>query len=402
MQEDMKNEIGKSLQYIGMTQEEAEKKYGEICAENGLEITDAFGKALWRSFVAQHRRSQNRPSTDSGSLTKKVFGFFMALDAPRDMMAWRRRRAGEEYRRDSDNALESGIVAVATQNALGKWVISRYHKGEYQEKTVSNLPNGAEEGEDGSYFIPLDDTERYGNGGENKGYGKPLPVEQFRRQGLFYGSVEGKEGMALYPFSYKNQPAVEFEPNTFEWVHFLAIPNDNGNLYGMTDVTKASLVLNSALDPENSDHRNMDSFDFENLLINEMSSHIVPLVEIDRAHVERQSLPYNERFIVTDGVVCNMNMTPTSNGNRILNITDLNAEFDYDEGSGVVTCWIPAHIEIDFGIGSSVIVIGNTSQRTVDGETEPATINTTGLYVLDRKGSAVEVTQAVEEDYDWF
>ena len=56
---------------------------------------------------------------------------------------------------------------------------------------------------------------------------------------------------------------------------------------------------------------------------------IVPLVGIDRAHVERQSLPYNERFIVTDGVVCNMNMTPTSRTDP--NITDLNAEFDYDE-----------------------------------------------------------------------
>ena len=402
MNEKMKNEMEKSLQYIGMTLEEATEKYESICAENSIETTDDFGLALWRTFVGQHRRSQNKPQNDSGSLTKKVFGFFVALDAPRDSMAWKRRRAGEEYRRDSDNALENGIVAVATQNALGKWVISRYHKGEYQEKTVTNLPNGAEEGVDDQYYIPLDDTERYGNGGENKGYGKPLPVELYRRQGLFYGSVEGGENQ-IWAFSYKNQPAVEFEPSTFEWLHMLAIPNEErGALYGMTDVTKASMIYNSALEPENSDHRNMGNFNFEDFLVNELTSHLVPLVEIDRAHIERQALPYNERFIVTDGVVCNMNMTPTKNGNRILNITDLNAEFDYDEGNGVVTCWIPAHIEIDFGIGSSVIVIGNTSQRTIDGESEPATINTTGLYVLDRKGSAVEVSQAVEEDYDWF
>lgn len=402
MNEEMKTEIEKSLQYIGMTQEEAEQKYEEICSENGIEASNQIGKALWRSYVAQHRRSQNKPSNnDGGSLAKKAFGFFIALDAPRDMMAWRRRKAIEEFKRDADNALEKGIVAVASQNALGKWVVSRYNRGEYQEKTVTNLPNGAEEGEDGQYFIPLDDTERYMNGGENKGYGKPLPVEQFRRQGLFYGSSDGGE-MKVWPFSYKNQPSVEFEPNTFEWVHFLAIPNENGNLYGMTDVTKNSLILNESLDPENTDYRDMSSFDFENFLVSNLESHVVPLVELDDAHVKRQTLAYNDRFIVTDGVVCNMNMTPTSNGNRILNITDLNAEFDYDEGNGVVTCWIPSHIDIDFGIGSSVIVIGNTSQRTVDGETEPATINVTGLYVLDRKGSAVEVTQAVEEDYDWF
>ena len=97
-----------------------------------------------------------------------------------------------------------------------------------------------------------------------------------------------------------------------------------------------------------------------------------------------------------------MNMTPTANGNRILNITDLNAEFNYDDDGGVVTCWIPSHIEIDFGIGSSVIVIGNTSQREVDGEVQPATINVGGLYAMDKKGSVVEAAPVVDEDYDWF
>lgn len=402
MNEQTKNEIEKSLQYVGMTLEEAEQKYESICAENSVEVSSDLGVALWRSFVQQSRRS-NRPSSssDSGGLAKKCFGMFIMLDAPRDMMRWKRNRAIEEYKRDSNNALEKGIVAIASENALGKWVISRYYKGSYEEKTVGSLPNGAEEGEDGQYFIPLDDTPRYMNGGENKQYGKPLPVEQFRRQGLFYGSADGGE-MKMWPFSYKNQPAVDFSPNVFEWVHFMAIPNENGSLYGMTETTLNSLVLNNTLEPDNSDFRNMNDFNVENFLTEKLSEHIVPLVDIDRAHTERQALEYNKRFIVTDGVVCGMNMTATSNGNRILNITDLNAEFDYSEDGGVLTCWIPEHIEIDFGIGSSVIVIGNTSQRTVDGETEPATLNVSGLLALEKKGSVVESSSPVEEDYDWF
>jgi len=97
-----------------------------------------------------------------------------------------------------------------------------------------------------------------------------------------------------------------------------------------------------------------------------------------------------------------MNMTPTKNGNRIINITDLNAELDYENDSGMITCWVPSHLTLDFGIGSSVILVGRTSQRTVDGETEPVTINVAGLYCVIRHGSAVEVSQPVEENFDWF
>ena len=59
-------------------------------------------------------------------------------------MAYNRMKAKEEFMRDADNALEQGIAAVANQNALGKWVVSRYHNGEYDEKTLTTLPDGTE------------------------------------------------------------------------------------------------------------------------------------------------------------------------------------------------------------------------------------------------------------------
>jgi len=74
---------------------------------------------------------------------------------------------------------------------------------------------------------------------------------------------------------------------------------------------------------------------------------------------------------------------------------------DY-ESDGITTCWIPSHLTLDFGIGSSVIVIGRTSQRTTDEGVEPVTINVAGLYCVVREGSAVEVSVPVEEDFDWF
>lgn len=403
MDENMKAEIEKSAQYIGMSAEEATSKYEDICSENNIEITNPIGKGLWRNYVANVRRTQDSGTSEKGqqdSFYKAAFGFFVSLDAPRDMMAWNRMRALEEYKRDADNALEKGFVAVATQNALGKWNVARYHNGEYNEKVLSTLPDGAELLE-GVTVIPLDNTAVYMNGGKNERYGQPLPSEQMRRSGVFFGSI-GTGEMKPYFFSYKNQAGVEFAPNPFEWVHFLCVANDNGtDLYGAKDLTLNSLSLNSDMSPDNELYRDMSAFDFQDCLRVHFESHLVPLVDMDKAHIGRQALPSKERYVITDGTVVNMIMTPTKNGNRIINITDLDAEMDY-ESDGITTCWIPSHLTLDFGIGSSVIVIGRTSQRTTDEGVEPVTINVAGLYCVVREGSAVEVSVPVEEDFDWF
>ena len=311
-------------------------------------------------------------------------------------------KATEEFMRDGDNALEQGVVAVANKNALGKWVVSRYHKNTYEERTVAVLPAGAEETEDGRFFIPLDSTETYMNGGKNNNYGKPLPVEQMRRSGIFFGSL-GTGEMKPYYFSYKNQGGVDFAPNTFEWVHFLCVANDNGtDIYGAKTLTQESLSLNSEMSPDNDLYRDVTAFDYEQCLRNNFDSHLVPLIDIDKAHIQRQALPSKERFVITDGTVCNMNMTPTKNGNRIINITDLNAELDYENDSGMTTCWVPEHLVLDFGIGSTVIIVGRTSQRTTDEGVEPTTINVAGILCTTRHGSAVASARPVEEDFDWF
>lgn len=156
MNEDMKAEIENSIQYISMNMEEAMNKFNEICSENGIEPSNPIAKGLWRNYVANTRRvnsSDGEKKEGNDSFYKSAFGFFVSLDAPRDMMAWNRMKAKEEYLRDENNALENGIVAVATENALGKWVVSRYHNGEYREATLSELPNGAEELEDGRVYI---------------------------------------------------------------------------------------------------------------------------------------------------------------------------------------------------------------------------------------------------------
>jgi hypothetical protein len=403
MNEQIKKEVENSAQYLNMTVEEAIEKYTAICAENGTDTDDGLG--LWRNYAAQNARREKqgeKANTGSNSLTKKCFGFFVALEAPRDMMSWNRNKAKEEYNRDANIALNEGHVAIATKNALGKWMISRNYDGEYQERMVADLPEGAEEMPDGVMVIPLDNTKTYMNGGENKQYGKPLPLEQMRRSGIFYGSVDGAD-MKAYQFGYKNKGGIEFTPNCYDFVHFIGIPSADGNsLYGMTMTTKDSLIRNDDLDPENSDYRDMGDVDFVEQLNLNFESHMVELVEIDRAHITRQTLPSKDRFVITSGTVCNMNMMPTSNGNRILNLTDLNAEFDYDNESNMTTCWIPEHLNIDFGIGSTIVVVGRTSQRLVDGVADPVTVNVSSILLTEKRGAPVEVDAPQEESFDWF
>jgi len=403
----METEIENGAKALEMGLDEAKEKFAGICQENNLAQDNPVAISLWRNFVANAMRSKQQNNnagakTGGDSLFKEVFGFFVSLDAPRDMMSWNRNKAKEAFLRDSDKALEEGLVAQATENALGRFVVSRYHKGQYQEKIVPSLPEGAETLEDGRIYIPLDATEHYMNGGVNRNFGKPLPREQYRRTGIFYGSVAGGE-MKPYFFSYKNQPAVDFTPQPFNWVHFSCVANENGtDLYGATTTTLNSLVMNADLDPEGDKYRDTSGYDIQQILVDAFSDKLTPLVELDRQHMVMQTLPAKERFVITDGTVCNMNMTPTSNGNRILNITDLNAEMDYENDSGMVTCWIPEHLELDFGIGSTVIIIGRTSQRQGEDGVEPATINTSGIFVTTRHGSPVDAPSPVEEDFDWF
>ena len=327
----MKIEIEKGAEVLGMTQEDAMAKFSELCEQNGIEETNKLGKGLWRNFVANANRtkkndSNGNASTSNDSFYKAAFGFFVSLEAPRDMMSWNRNTAKEEYLRDADNALEKGIVAVATENALGKYTVSRYFNGNYEEKVVGALPEGAETLEDERIFIPLDSTATYMNGGKNQNYGKPLPKEQMRRSGVFFGSLDGSNDFKSYNFSYKNQAGVDFAPNTFEWVHFLCVESSSGtDLYGAKELTLDSLKMNLELDVEGDVYRDMGAYDFTTALSDNFGSHVVDLVELERAHQTRQALPAKERFIITQGTVVNMVMTPTSNGNRILTLTDLNA-----------------------------------------------------------------------------
>jgi len=403
----MQNEIVKAAEKLSIPLEDAQLKFDEICAENGVGADSPIAIALWRSYAAQQIRSQKSQNTTTttgggGGLAKQAFGFFLALEEPRDLNEYNRRRAVEEWKNDPYNAHQKGFVAIVEEAENGFYSVSRFHNDAIQERKVKNLPDCVQELEDGSIIIPLDNNARYQNGGENKNYGKPLN-SVMRRSGVFIGKVGDDEEYNLYNFSYKNKGGIEFTPKTFSWLNMVVIKDSNrdGFIYGFTDKTIGSLRINEEQDPNSDLYRDTSSLNMTNMIANVAPNNVVYLGNLQDKHDELRDLPSPKRFVITNGTVCNINMTPTGNGNRIINITDLAADFDY-ENDGMVTCWVPENVDIDFGIGSAVTVVGRTSQRETDEGLQPVTINLTGLLVKERRGQVVEIEQATEEDLDWF
>jgi len=412
-EEKLMNEMNKGAELLGITAEDASAKVDEICLQNGLnrEEDALLVLSLWRQYFSSVRMAQKNAdpedpntTTATGSWMKSAFGMFIAVEEARDMMKIQRTQVKNEYLRDAENCLNMGKVALIVEQANdpSMYTVTRVHDGEKQVKEIENVPlNNVEV--DGGWIVPLDAMKSYGEDA-NPNYGKPLPESEFRRNAIFIGEVEGVFGK--YYFNYKGESCKEFSPTSFEYVHFVCIKNrtNPNKIHGITDKTLASLMYNDDIPDDSPAKKDTSSIVKSDVLMQTCEDNYSPLLDLDRYHSLIMSKDWDDRFVLTDGSVSSMNMTPTSNGNRIVSITDLNADFDYDgDGWSGTTCWIPPHLNLDFGIGSSIIVVGRTSQRTDDdGALESSTINVTGILVTVRRGKSVETEIPVEEDTDWF
>jgi len=408
MNDEIKNEIEKAAELLGMSLDDAMAKFEEICSKNNVnvETEGLLARSLWRQFFSNSRNALKRQGTQttstsgSNSLYKKAFGFFVSLNPAMDMSARSRERLTNEYMRDSDMTYSLGRVAVFTEDGDG-YEARMMRDGDEIVKHMKNLPDNNVEVDSGRFIVPLDTRQ----GDWNKNYGKPQPASEYQRKGVFVGEVDGN--MGKYFFSYKKQFAKDFEPKTFEFIHFDVIPNSNRDdmIHGGAGQTLESLVYNVDLPDGSEMKKDVNSIIIQDAVMEYCGGNYSPLIDLDRYHqVSQNKANWDDRFVFTDGTVNSINATPTANGNRILNLDDLNTDFDFDnDGWSGTTCWIPENINIDFGIGSQVIVVGRTSQGVdPDGNIRPASINVNGLYVINARGGSPENVDFVEESEDWF
>jgi hypothetical protein len=409
--ESVKNEIRKASVVLDMEYDEAVTKYISICEVNNIdpfsqvETEQKLGLSLWRQWFssanmarkAENGETPSVQSTGKDDIRKQASGFFISVFEARDLMALQATRVSNEYERDPETTLRLGKVAVA-EVTEGGYSLTRYEDGVEQTMVVKALPANHIEVDVNQYIIPLDTMDW------SKRKGKPLPKEQFRMNGVFLGTVDGDFG--LYQFSYKGESSKDFLPKTFEHIHMTVIRNDTkpNMIYGFTNVTAETLVVNSDLSEDDPMYLDTAGHDIAASLMEAASDNYSPLVDLDRYHATLADKQYVDKYVVTDGSVSAINMKPNEKtGTRRMTINDLNSDFDYEGGGWAgTTCWVPNYIDIDFGIGSNVIVVGQTSQRTVDGHVDSATINVRGLYVIENRGSPVDSYSAEEEDFDWF
>lgn len=404
MNDEMKNEIKKYAEKLGISPEQAQSDYDDVIAKHSLDVNDENGfkiaRSLFRSKYSQQMALRKKETEgdakayDGPTYTKTATGFFYSVEGARDWEENRRNNLRADYTRDANACLNSGSVAVAVLLEDGRHEVTMLANGELATKMMETVPDSAMQVDDDRWIIPVDNRKAWGNGQPNPMYGKPLPAESWSRRLFFVGKLDDGEYQE-YQLRMSGPQCKDFSPKTFSWCEFTCVPNSN-NASILSARKDGSTV--SSLKYVESDE------DIIKIIQTTLSDRIVELTGLESAHADNSHKKSDERIILTDGNIENMNLQQTSNGNQTLYLSDLNADFNWDgEGYSSVTCWVPSYVDIDFGIGSNVIVCGRTSQGTdKDGALRNVSINVLGIYVIDRHGSAEVNTVVVEDNGEWF
>ena len=407
MEEQVRNEINKASEKLEMEVSIVEEKYFEICKTNNLDPSSdmLLALSLFRQWFSGTYQYKDAPAQETGGgFIKKATGYFLSVNEPMDMGARLNTQIHEQYSREPTTTYDSGRVAVATATSEDKFVVSRTFDGEVQEKVVDSLPENHIEVDSGQWIIPLDNISAYGER-KNPNYGKPLPASQTRMQGVFLGEVDGEEGM--YYFSYKGEASKKFTPRTFRLLQFDCIRDSitPNRIYGFKTGTLESLKMNADL-TDDTRVAEPGITDMQNYTMEHAMANYSPLIDLNRYHASVSDRNFAEKFVITDGAVTHIDATPNKIGSRRITITDVNADYNYEAaGWEGTTCWVPQHLHIDFGINSSVLVVGRTSQgRNEDGSMRDVSLNLSGILCVNNMGVIAEPFEAAaeEEDLDWF
>ena len=415
MNEKVMNELNKAAELLGMTQDDVNAKWNKIVEDNTLnlevEAEMNLGLTLFRQWFTGMRRVQqsgNEVKKSSGdSLVKNGFGVIVAIEDVRDFEEYARNQFVAEYMRDKNAAYNAGKFAYAETLENGNYKISQIHENELMERTQNSqgqpyteLPPSTME-IDGTTVIPLDERKVLPWGDANKAYGQPKPAHNYRRVIHFIGEVN-EGGIRYWRIMAKDDVAKDWNISEKEFVNLNLIwDTDKGEAYPVKDSLQTAVYNKDMPNPVDT-----STVTLSDLIAENMKDKVSPLINLEQYHNSVQQMPQKARIVVTDGNVTNMNMNPSEKtGNRTLRISDINADFNYDTDGEVSTaCWVPPHIDVDFGITSHVLVIGKTSQsrNNETGELRPVSINVSGLVVLDKRGNPSTAQDSGETYTGWF
>tara|TARA_R100001079_G_scaffold22400_1_gene11377 strand:+ start:402 stop:1718 length:1317 start_codon:yes stop_codon:yes gene_type:complete len=430
-------EIENTARVLEMEATALNEKLEEIVLQHNLnkETDGQQIMAMFRNWAQQVRRRQKQGtpnlSNNTGSFVKRGFGMFVGMDEVRNNMQYPRDMIKAACEHDLESVYRGGIevssrpygISLTTKTETG-YQISYIANGEetIRDKTLGgksldenwfnkNIKDNSWEFELG-WATPIDLTERFQNGDKNPMYSKPLALTDNTRRAYFIGQGPNDELPKYWPIQLRDKGeslvATNFSEKVplFEPVYFTGVWNEERNIVYGTKNSLDTLLINSKL-PEDHDDKIAITPNVLDMVNSCMGGLTTNLVNLDMFHKNSLTKSYAERLVITDGMVTNMQPSPNKLGNRTIWLGSLdNYSYDIDQYEDTV-CWLPSHIDLDFGVGSQVLVIGRTSQReTTDEETgevtiNPVTINVAGLLVLERKGEPTVVSVESTDD-DWW
>jgi len=386
---------------------EMNEKYVEIGGSNNLDLEDErqqlVALTLTRNYVRGRLASNRTTKTSFGNAGT---GFFVGIEPARDVMEWKRKNVLSKFNSDSSQALKDEILAEVTLTEGGAYEKTQVKNGEWDTRVIPQLPASAMEVGEDHWIVPVDPVKSWASGDTNKNYGKPLPKEEYKLRAHFIGMKEDGD-IQLWAVQLKNEQAKNFNVETFRWTTIYGLFNEERNaIYGIRNKTLESLNYLDVLDEEDPRWVDVSGESMEDILVEHMAEYVADMIELDSYH-DLISQQQGLRLVVTDGIVTSMNLTPNErSGNRVIWVepVDANYGFDVDDIPESTPIWVPSHVDINFGVGSDVIIVGRTNQTQkkdedgspIDGEYNPVTINLYGVYA--RSATGVIVEEEVEGD----
>ena len=406
MNERIEKELNALAKRMSVDYEEILGKYTEIAEANSLDMEDDRQSMVALTLTRNYVRTSLKSSKTSSGFGQQGFGFLVGVEQARDVQAWRRKVLQSDYSSNPNEVFSEGRVAEVTLNG-DTYEKSQLINGEVAVKNIPHLPNSAIEVDENKWIVPLDNVKAFMSGDTNPRYGKPLPAEEWRVRGHFIGKSNGE--YQYWSLGLKNEAAKNFDVETGRWFHLRALFNEERNaIYGVKGMTLESLRYNDALDPNDDLYINTDSLSIEDLVGDCMGEYVADLLELEDYHDDIKD-NRGVKLVVTDGIVSSMNLTPNEKtGNRVLWIEPIDANYGYEEGDlpDSTPCWIPESVDIEFGIGSDIIVVGRTNQtnkKDDDGnfteEWNPVSINLFGVIPRVSLGAPEAEDDSTDVDY---
>ena len=399
MNQKIENEIGKATQILGLAVEKVRQKWESIVKDNDLNLDNEaevnLGLSMFRQWFSGMKKVQESgDSVKTGnSLVKTGFGVVVALEEARDFEDYNRNQLQAEYLRDRNLAFNAGKFAYADISEEGGYKISQIYNNELKERSWDkDLPESVMELE-GRMIIPLDDRKEGWDGKPSKTYGFPKALT------IHFIGEAGDGNVKYWRIMAKDSNAQDWSVNAGQFLNIDLIWSAEKDEAYPVQTTLETVVYNSELPTPK------ETGSLSDLVAEHMKEKISHLVNLETYHNSVANNPTKTRVVVTDGNVINMNMNPNANGNRTLMVSDINADFDYDaDGYASTTCWVPPHIDIDFGIGSHVLIVGRTNQsrNQETQELKQVSINMFGVIPLERRGAPTSFVDSGEQYEGWF